>query len=109
MSYLFLCKERLILLPIETKGKKFQHLQSTFMGLPGLPVYFIEPLHPAKFFWRGRFYSEPDDFKRFTYFCRAALEFLLQSGKRPDVIHSHDWHTAVVVIGLGLSAFPQLQ
>ncbi len=79
------------------------------MGLPGLPVYFIEPLHPAKFFWRGRFYSEPDDFKRFTYFCRAALEFLLQSGKRPDVIHSHDWHTAVVVIGLGLSAFPQVQ
>jgi starch synthase len=52
----------------------------------GLLVYFIEPLHPAKFFWRGQFYGEPDDFKRFTYFCRAALEFLLQSGKQPDVI-----------------------
>lgn len=63
----------------------------------GLPVYFIEPLHPAKYFWRGQFYSEPDDFKRFTYFCRAALEFILQSGKRPDIIHSHDWQTAVVV------------
>ncbi|KAG0562921.1 hypothetical protein KC19_9G183000 [Ceratodon purpureus] len=63
----------------------------------GLPVYFIEPLHPEKFFWRGQFYStEPDDFRRFTYFCRAALEFLLQSGKRPDIIHSHDWQTAVV-------------
>ena len=64
----------------------------------GLPVYFIEPLHPAKYFWRGQIYSEPDDFKRFTYFCRAALEFILQSGKRPDIIHSHDWQTAVVVI-----------
>lgn len=64
----------------------------------GLPVYFIEPLHPAKFFWRGQFYSEPDDFRRFTYFCRAAMEFLLQSGKRPDIIHSHDWQTAVVVM-----------
>lgn len=64
----------------------------------GLPVYFIEPLHPAKLFWRGQFYSEPDDFRRFTYFCRAAMEFLLQSGKRPDIIHSHDWQTAVVVI-----------
>lgn len=63
----------------------------------GLPVYFIEPLHPAKFFWRGQFYSEPDDFRRFTYFCRAAMEFMLQSGKRPDIIHSHDWQTAVVV------------
>ncbi|CAM6101353.1 unnamed protein product [Calypogeia fissa] len=62
----------------------------------GLPVYFIEPHHPAKFFWRGQFYGENDDFKRFTYFCRAALEFLLQSGKRPDMIHTHDWQTAAV-------------
>jgi glycogen synthase len=27
----------------------------------------------------------------------AELEFLLQSGKQPDVIRCHDWHTAVVV------------
>ncbi|MCO5583438.1 hypothetical protein L7F22_037349 [Adiantum nelumboides] len=62
----------------------------------GLPVYFIEPHHPAKFFWRGNIYGETDDFKRFTYFSRAALEFVLQAGKRPDVIHCHDWHTAAV-------------
>lgn len=62
----------------------------------GLPVYFIEPLHPSRFFWRGTFYGEGDDFQRFTFFCRAALEFLMVSGKRPDVIHSHDWQTAVV-------------
>ncbi|MCO5592626.1 hypothetical protein L7F22_046629 [Adiantum nelumboides] len=62
----------------------------------GLPVYFIEPHHPAKFFWRGNIYGETDDFKRFTYFSRAALEFVLQAGKRPDIIHCHDWHTAAV-------------
>lgn len=62
----------------------------------GLPVYFIEPHHPAKFFWRGQFYGEGDDFKRFTFFSRAALEFLLQSGKKPDIIHCHDWQTAFV-------------
>lgn len=73
------------------------HKNKVWSGIvEGLPVYFIEPLHPAKFFWRGQFYSEPDDFRRFTYFCRAAMEFLLQSGKRPDIIHSHDWQTAVV-------------
>ncbi|KAG0622794.1 hypothetical protein M758_3G123800 [Ceratodon purpureus] len=73
------------------------HKNKVWCGIvEGLPVYFIEPLHPAKFFWRGQFYSEPDDFRRFTYFCRAAMEFILQSGKRPDIIHSHDWQTAVV-------------
>eukprot|EP00250_Pteridium_aquilinum_P018087 c23933_g1_i1 orf=777-3914(-) len=62
----------------------------------GLPVYFIEPHHPARFFWRGKVYGEIDDFKRFTYFSRAALEFVLQAGKKPDIIHCHDWHTAAV-------------
>ncbi|KAF2314662.1 hypothetical protein GH714_028333 [Hevea brasiliensis] len=64
--------------------------------IEGLPVYFIEPLHPGKFFWRGHFYGEHDDFKRFSFFSRAALEFLLQAGKKPDVIHCHDWQTAFV-------------
>lgn len=62
----------------------------------GLPVYFIEPHHPDKFFWRGQFYGEHDDFKRFSFFSRAALELLLQAGKKPDIIHCHDWQTAFV-------------
>ncbi|KAK7368686.1 hypothetical protein VNO80_10714 [Phaseolus coccineus] len=62
----------------------------------GLPVYFIEPHHPAKFFWRGEYYGEHDDFKRFSYFSRAALDFLLQAGKKPDIIHCHDWQTAFI-------------
>ncbi|KAG8385328.1 hypothetical protein BUALT_Bualt03G0031400 [Buddleja alternifolia] len=62
----------------------------------GLPVYFIEPHHPSKFFWRGQFYGEQDDFKRFSFFSRAALELILQAGKKPDIIHCHDWQTAFV-------------
>ncbi|XP_012072082.1 probable starch synthase 4, chloroplastic/amyloplastic isoform X1 [Jatropha curcas] len=64
--------------------------------IEGLPVYFIEPHHPNKFFWRGQFYGEHDDFKRFSFFSRAALELLLQAGKKPDIIHCHDWQTAFV-------------
>ncbi|KAG8637411.1 probable starch synthase 4, chloroplastic/amyloplastic isoform X1 [Manihot esculenta] len=64
--------------------------------IEGLPVYFIEPHHPGKFFWRGQFYGEHDDFKRFSFFSRAALELLLQAGKKPDIIHCHDWQTAFV-------------
>ncbi|XP_073108764.1 probable starch synthase 4, chloroplastic/amyloplastic isoform X2 [Elaeis guineensis] len=62
----------------------------------GLPIYFIEPHHPANFFWRGQYYGEHDDFKRFSFFSRAALELLYQTGKRPDIIHCHDWQTAFV-------------
>ncbi|KAI8525792.1 hypothetical protein RHMOL_Rhmol13G0257600 [Rhododendron molle] len=62
----------------------------------GLPVYFIEPHHPGNFFWRGQLYGEQDDFKRFSFFSRAALELLLQTGKKPDIIHCHDWQTAFV-------------
>uniref|UniRef100_A0ACD5T855 Uncharacterized protein n=1 Tax=Avena sativa TaxID=4498 RepID=A0ACD5T855_AVESA len=62
----------------------------------GLPVYFIEPQHPANYFWRAQYYGENDDFKRFSYFSRAALELLYQSGKKVDIIHCHDWQTAFV-------------
>uniref|UniRef100_A0A1J3JI08 starch synthase n=1 Tax=Noccaea caerulescens TaxID=107243 RepID=A0A1J3JI08_NOCCA len=73
------------------------HKNKIWVGtVEGLPVHFIEPQHPSKFFWRGQFYGEQDDFKRFSYFSRAALELLLQSGKRPDIIHCHDWQTAFV-------------
>jgi len=63
----------------------------------GLWVYFIDPQHPAEFFNRDSVYCQPDDFKRFTYFARASLEFLLQFGKRPNIIHCHDWPVAIVV------------
>ena len=60
----------------------------------GLPVYFIEPISKHKFFWRGRFYGEPDDAVRFLFFSRAALEFLHRSGKQPDILHVHDWQVS---------------
>ncbi|CAH9076482.1 unnamed protein product [Cuscuta epithymum] len=62
----------------------------------GLPVYFIEPQHLGNFFCRGQFYGEHDDFKRFSFFSRAALELLLQADKRPDIIHCHDWQTSFI-------------
>ncbi|XP_078438963.1 starch synthase 4 isoform X1 [Wolffia australiana] len=76
-------------------GQQFEN--KIWIGIvEGLPVYFIEPCHPWKFFWRGKYYGEHDDFKRFSFFSRAALELLLQSGKKPDIIHCHDWQTSFV-------------
>jgi starch phosphorylase len=58
-----------------------------------VPVYFIEN---KKFFDREGIYMYPDDAERFIFFSRAALEMLRRLNWQPDVIHCHDWHTALV-------------
>lgn len=61
-----------------------------------LKVYFIEPRHPDHFFHRGCFYGCADDTDRYLYFSRIALEFMFKEGLHPDIIHLHDWQTAVI-------------
>lgn len=73
------------------------HSNNIWMGwVENLRVYFIEPLHYRFFFNRGCFYGCQDDIERFIYFSRTALEFLAKCQIQPDIIHLHDWHTAVV-------------
>ncbi|XP_038690826.1 starch synthase 3, chloroplastic/amyloplastic isoform X2 [Tripterygium wilfordii] len=60
----------------------------------GLSVYFLEPLNG--FFGTGCIYGCRNDGERFGFFSHAALEFLLQSGFHPDIIHCHDWSSAPV-------------
>jgi len=62
----------------------------------GLNVLLLEPHHPGYYFSRGSIYGSPDDVDRFIYFSRAALEYLFKSGKTPDILHIHDWPTALV-------------
>ncbi|PSB03656.1 glycogen synthase GlgA [Merismopedia glauca] len=66
----------------------------------GQLCFFIEPHSEENFFHRGKYYGESDDYMRFAFFSKAALEFLLQSNKRPDVIHCHDWQTGLVPVML---------
>ncbi len=42
----------------------------------------------------------PDNAQRFAAFCLGALEFLKRSGSPPDIIHCHDWQSALVPIYL---------
>ena len=64
----------------------------------GRKCYFVEPRSSQRFFDRGTYYGFPDDAERFAFFSKAALEFLLKAGKRPDVIHTHDWQTGLVPV-----------
>jgi glycogen synthase len=41
--------------------------------------------------------AQTDDCERYMFFSRAALEFLLVMDRQPDVLHLHDWQSALVV------------
>jgi starch synthase len=64
----------------------------------GRLCFFIEPHSQDNFFNRGCYYGCHDDNMRFAFFSKAALQFLQQSNKRPDVIHCHDWQTGLVPV-----------
>jgi starch synthase len=66
----------------------------------GRVCFFIEPHSGDNFFNRGCYYGCNDDNMRFAFFSKAAMEFLLQSNKRPDVIHCHDWQTGLIPVML---------
>ncbi len=66
--------------------------------IDGRVAFFIEPHSQDHFFNRGQFYGATDDPMRFAFFCRAAMEFLLRSNKRPDIIHCHDWQTGLIPV-----------
>jgi len=63
----------------------------------GLSFVFVEK---DEYFDRDYLYGTaqgdyPDNGERFAFFSRAALESLKLLGFRPDVIHGHDWQSAL--------------
>ncbi len=69
-----------------------------FGFVQGRKCFFIEPQSNDNFFNRGAFYGFPDEAMRFAFFSKAALEFLLKSNKRPDILHCHDWQAGLVPV-----------
>ena len=57
-----------------------------------IPVRLIES---GDLFNRSAIYGCADDALRFTSFCKYALDFLERTRGLPDVLHLHDWHTAI--------------
>ncbi|XP_021747168.1 LOW QUALITY PROTEIN: soluble starch synthase 3, chloroplastic/amyloplastic-like [Chenopodium quinoa] len=84
--------------------KDFHHAKSYSWGgteikvwfgkVEGLSVHFLEPLNGL--LQTNSVYIGKNDGERFGFFCHAALEYLLQSGFHPDIIHCHDWSSAPV-------------
>jgi starch synthase len=74
------------------------HCTVWFGFVHGRKCFFIEPHSADNFFGRDLLYGYGDDVARFAFFSKAAVEFLLQSGKRPEVIHCHDWQAGLVPV-----------
>jgi starch synthase len=76
------------------------HCTVFFGFVHGRKCFFIEPHSQDNFFNRGSVYGFADDVLRYAFFSRAAMEFLWRAGKHPDIIHCHDWQTALVPVFL---------
>ena len=61
--------------------------------LNGVTFYFIDNQY---YFFRGHVYGDFDDGERFAFFQLAALESMERIGFIPDVLHAHDYHTAMI-------------
>ena len=61
--------------------------------LEGVNFYFIDNQH---YFFRGHVYGDFDDGERFAYFQLAAIELMERIDFIPDVLHAHDYHTAMI-------------
>jgi starch synthase len=71
-------------------------------GKGGPQIFFVE--HPD-FFDRAGIYGDdagdyPDNAQRFAFFCLAALTVLPQVAPEAEVVHAHDWHTALAPVYL---------
>lgn len=61
--------------------------------LPGFPLYFVHI--PGKLN-RPNPYGYHDDIRRYLSFQRAILDWILSFEDKPDIIHCHDHHSALI-------------
>lgn len=64
----------------------------------GITYYFLDNEY---YFYREKIYGEFDDGERVAFFSKAVLESIKYIDDfRPEIIHSNDWHTALVPVFL---------
>ena len=63
--------------------------------LDGVKFYFIDN---EQYFRRPGLYGYDDDYERFAYFDFAVLELISHLNIKPDILHLHDWQTAMIAM-----------
>ena len=86
-------------LHIKMGSKHFTgHLWKAKLPDTSTDVYFVEN---KTLFNRGSVYSgDQDEYIRFAFLSRAAIEMCQHLGWAPEIIHANDWHTSLLPIYL---------
>ncbi|HQN74836.1 MAG TPA: glycogen synthase GlgA [Bacillota bacterium] len=74
--------------------KEEQYVGIKTLKKGNIQYYFVD--NEFYFGSRDGVYNYGDENKRFAYFQIAVLESLNHLDFMPDIIHSHDWHTAMI-------------
>lgn len=79
-------------LEVPFKGQK--DIYSLFeYHMNGVQFLFVEN---DAYYARDQIYSQADDAERFAFFSRAVLAVLEAETEALDILHVHDWHTAML-------------
>lgn len=68
----------------------------------GSPAFLI---HAPEYFFRSSIYGFSEDYERFAFFNRAALELLKRIGRAPDIVHLNDWHCGFAAVEIASRRF----
>lgn len=89
----------LITKDIRFKGETI-NIYKGFLPASQVPIYLLEN---EKYFSEDGVYFEEiglagsfEEIRRFLFFSQAILEIFPNLNWQPDIIHCHDWHTAIV-------------
>ena len=63
----------------------------------GVTFYFVDNMY---YFARAGLYGSMDDAERYAFFCKAVLELMPRTDFYPDILHAHDWQSALSIIYL---------
>ncbi len=74
-------------------GWRRQYCGIYTLEMNGTQYIFIDNEY---YFKRDSLYGHYDDAERFAFFSKAVLEAIPTLVNEPDIIHCHDWHTAMI-------------
>ncbi len=83
--------------PMGPLGELWAGVYRHFLPGTSVPVFFLDY---EEFYGRSGLYADDSGFSytdndnRFVFLSKAAFQLCRKLGFKPDIIHSHDWHTA---------------
>ena len=83
--------------PMGPMGELWAGVYASTVPNSSVKIYFIDY---EAFYGRSGLYADengfsyPDNDNRFIFLSKAAFQLCKKLGFKPDIIHSHDWHTA---------------